>query len=336
MDNFLVTGGTGTLGQALVKALLGVPQVRRVVVYSRDELKQSEMRARFEDPRLRFFLGDVRDRDRLGLAFRGVSVVVHAAALKQIPALEYSPSEAIMTNVMGAMNVVGAALEQDVPRVLAVSTDKASAPVTLYGATKLTMERLFTAANSYSGGRRGPRFSCVRYGNVAGSRGSVLPVWAALARAGQTPAVTDLRMTRFNMRVGDAVRLILRSLGRMQGGEVFVPRLERFRVLDLWRAFTGLDGAPPVLGLRPGEKLHESLITADEAAEAYDLGDDYALLRAVADEPRPRLLEAARVPGPVAPGFAYDSGQGPFMSQAALQGLIAHVQALALARELAA
>lgn len=303
--SYLITGGSGSLGQALTRRLLDL-NGPRIAILSRDEWKQAVMRQAFgNDPRLRFFLGDVRDKDRLRLAMRGVEVVIHAAALKRIDDLEYNPGEAARTNVLGAMNVIEAAVDTPtVRRVLGTSTDKSAAPSSLYGASKLFLERLFAAANSYSGSR-GPVFACVRYGNVAGSRGSVIPAWRDMLARGEQPAVTDPRMTRFLIRMDQATTLVVRSLRRMKGGEVFIPKLPSFKVVDLWRAMCG-SGEPRVTGRRPGEKLHEALLTADEAPDAFDLGDDYCICRPVAGEPRPRTRGT-----PLPDGFHYDSGSNP-------------------------
>ncbi len=271
----LVTGGTGSFGQRFVDTVLREYRPRKLIVLSRDELKQSEMSQRFTDPRIRFFLGDVRDRDRLMRAFKGVDVVIHAAALKQVPAAEYNPFEAIKTNVLGAQNVIDAALDSDVQQVIALSTDKAANPVNLYGATKLCSDKLFVAANAYSG-VRGTRFSVVRYGNVVGSRGSVVPFFLSRRAAGKIP-VTDPRMTRFWLTLDRGVEFVIESLERMHGGEIFVPKIPSMRILDLVEAI-----APGCeienVGIRPGEKLHELMISEDDARHTTDGGSYYALL----------------------------------------------------------
>jgi UDP-N-acetylglucosamine 4,6-dehydratase len=272
--SILVTGGTGSFGNRFVAGLLRDHQPRRLVVFSRDELKQSEMQARLRHPALRFFLGDVRDRERLVRAMHGVDVVVHAAALKQIPACEYNPFEAILTNVMGAKNVIDAAIDTGVKRVLALSTDKAVSPVNLYGATKLCAEKLFVQANTY-GHPRGTSFACVRYGNVVGSRGSVIPLFQA-QRADGRVTVTDPKMTRFWITLEEGVRFVMRCLQAMHGGEIFVPRLPSARILDLVEAV-----APgcrvEFVGIRPGEKLHEVLVSEDEARQALALPGMYVI-----------------------------------------------------------
>ena len=300
--NVLITGGAGSLGQALARRLLDIGAAR-VVVFSRDEYKHAVMREAMPDPRLRFFLGDVRDKDRLVLALRGIETVIHAAALKRIDALEYDPREAERTNVWGAMNVIEAAVTtSSVRKVLLISTDKACAPSSVYGASKLFAERLFAAANSYSGAG-GPIFAAVRYGNVAGSRGSVIPTWRAMVKADRTPVLTDPRMSRFWVRMPQAVDLVMLALDRMRGGEVYIPKLWSFWVADLWHAMCG-SGEPHVMGRRPGEKLHESLISAHESPDAYDLGDVYCICRPVAGEAEPRTMGQL-----VADGWEYCSGE---------------------------
>jgi UDP-N-acetylglucosamine 4,6-dehydratase len=271
----LVTGGTGSFGSKFVEILLARHRPGRLVVFSRDELKQSEMRARFaDDPRLRFFIGDVRDRERLVRAMHGVDTVVHAAALKQIPACEYNPFEAIQTNVMGGKNVIDAAIDCGVKRVIALSTDKAVNPINLYGATKLCMEKLFVDGNAY-GYSRGTRLACVRYGNVVGSRGSVIPLFKAQHAEG-TVTVTDPKMTRFWITLEQGVDLVARCLERMRGGEIFVPKIPSMRVMHLAEAV-----APgcrvQFTGIRPGEKLHEVLISEDESRQAVELPDMFVI-----------------------------------------------------------
>lgn len=274
-SSVLVTGGTGSFGNKFVEILLARHRPRRLVIFSRDELKQSEMRARFDaDPRLRFFIGDVRDRERLVRAMHGVDVVVHAAALKQIPACEYNPFEAIQTNVMGGKNVIDAAIDSGVKRVIALSTDKAVNPINLYGATKLCMEKLFVDGNAY-GFSRGTLLACVRYGNVVGSRGSVIPLFKSQRAAGVV-TVTDPKMTRFWITLEQGVELVVRCLDRMQGGEIFVPKIPSMRVMDLAEAV-----APgcrvEFTGIRPGEKLHEVLISEDESRQAVELPDMFVV-----------------------------------------------------------
>jgi len=265
----LVTGGTGSFGRAFVSRLLKDHAPKKLIVFSRDELKQHEMRgAGFDGPTLRYFIGDVRDESRLRRAMEGADVVVHAAALKQVPACEYNPIEAILTNIMGARNVVEAALDTGVGRVMALSTDKAVNPINLYGATKLAAEKLFVQSNAYAGGRR-TRFSCVRYGNVIGSRGSVVPEFVR-QRASGVVRLTDERMTRFWLSLEQGVRFTISCLEQMEGGEVFVPKIPSMRILDLVRVIAP-DSRIETIGIRPGEKLHEVLISEDEARHTLEL-----------------------------------------------------------------
>lgn len=268
----LVTGGTGSFGRKFAEIVLREYDVKSLRIYSRDELKQMEMRLQLgDDPRLRFFIGDVRDRDRLFRAMEGVDIVIHAAALKQVPAAEYNPIEAVKTNIMGAVNVIDAAIDAQVWRVIALSTDKAVYPVNLYGATKLVAEKLFVQGNSYVGGRR-TRFSVVRYGNVVGSRGSVIPLFLA-QRANGRLTLTDPRMTRFWITLEQGVRFVLSCLGRMRGGEIFIPKIPSMKLTDLAEVIA--PGAEKVFtGIRPGEKLSEVLLTEEEARHAREY-DDY-------------------------------------------------------------
>jgi UDP-N-acetylglucosamine 4,6-dehydratase len=271
----LITGGTGSFGRAFVSTVLREHRPKKVIVFSRDELKQHEMRVGgFDDPRLRFFIGDVRDLERLRRATTGVDVVVHAAALKQVPACEYNPIEAVLTNVNGARNVIDAALDNGVERVVALSTDKAVNPVNLYGATKLVAEKLFVQANAYRGD--GPtRMCCVRYGNVVGSRGSVIPLFLEQRKNGEL-TVTDPRMTRFWITLEQGVELVLHALERMRGGEVFVPKIPSMSIVDLARA-VGDGCAVKEIGIRPGEKLHEVLISEDEARHTVELDEMFVI-----------------------------------------------------------
>jgi UDP-N-acetylglucosamine 4,6-dehydratase len=271
----LVTGGTGSFGKAFIRLLLDELRPRKLIVFSRDELKQHEMRLQgFDGASLRYLIGDVRDMDRLRRAMDDVDVVVHAAALKQVPACEYNPMEAILTNVMGARGVIEAALDQGVERVVALSTDKAVNPVNLYGATKLAAEKLFVQSNSYSG-TKPTRFSCVRYGNVLGSRGSVVPLFAQQREQGRL-TVTDRRMTRFWITLEQGVRFVARCVERMHGGEVFVPRIPSMGIMELAEAIA--PGCPvEEIGIRPGEKLHEVLVSEDEARLTLELDDMYVI-----------------------------------------------------------
>ncbi len=271
----LITGGTGSFGKKLVRILLDEYKPAKVIVYSRDELKQHEMRsAGYNAPNLRYFIGDVRDLERLRRAFDGVDIVVHAAALKQVPACEYNPMEAIKTNILGSSNVIDAALDTDVSRVIALSTDKAVNPVNLYGATKLAAEKLFIQSNAYAGGRN-TRFSCVRYGNVVGSRGSVVPVFLRQRDSGEV-TVTDERMTRFWISLEQGVRFVIRCTEQMHGGEVFVPKIPSMTIVDLAKTIAP-EAKINVVGIRPGEKLHEVLISEDEARTTVELEDMFVV-----------------------------------------------------------
>jgi UDP-N-acetylglucosamine 4,6-dehydratase len=278
VSSILVTGGTGTFGKAFVRAVLQRhPEITRVVVFSRDELKQSEMASEpvFQGRRVRFFIGDVRDRERLQRAMEGVDAVVHAAAMKQVPAVEYNPFEAIKTNVLGSQNVIESALHLGVRRIVALSTDKASAPVNLYGATKLCSDKLFVAANNVRGSRD-LKLAVVRYGNVLGSRGSVVPLYLRNARSGVLP-VTDARMTRFSITLADGVGLCMMALEHQWGGEIFVPKLPSYRITDVAAAI-GPGCRQEIIGLRPGEKLHEEMITPTDALATIEFARHYVIL----------------------------------------------------------
>lgn len=272
----LVTGGTGSFGKTFIRFMLDEYHPKKLIVYSRDELKQHEMRSSgFDHANLRYFIGDVRDSSRLRRAMDGVNIVVHAAALKQVPACEYNPMEAIKTNVIGAQNVIDAALDANVDKVLALSTDKAVNPVNLYGATKLCAEKLFVQSNSYSGAKGVPIFSCTRYGNVVGSRGSVIPVFKQ-QRCSGVIAITDKRMTRFWLMLKQGCSFVIRCIESMQGGEVFVPKIPSMRIMDLAEAVApGCD--IDFIGIRPGEKLHEVLVSRDESRHILELDDMYVI-----------------------------------------------------------
>lgn len=279
--SLLITGGTGSFGRALTKELLMHAECRRIIIFSRDEWKQWEMREKeplFNDPSLRFFLGDVRDRDRLRRACYDVDYVVHAAALKQVPAAEYNPTEFVQTNINGAVNVVSAAIDMQVKGVIALSTDKAVNPVNLYGATKLCSDKVFIAGNVYVGRGKSTFFSVVRYGNVLGSRGSLIPHWKSLLAAGaKRLPITDLRMTRFWITLEDSVKFVLKSLQRSCGGELFIPKIPSMRIVDVAKALCD-DVELDIIGIRPGEKLHEILISEDEARHTFAFDDCYLIL----------------------------------------------------------
>jgi UDP-N-acetylglucosamine 4,6-dehydratase len=271
----LITGGTGSFGRTFARIALAHASPKRLIVLSRDEMKQSEMAQAFNhDPRLRFFLGDVRDRDRLRRAFHGVEVVIHAAALKQVPAAEYNPFEVVKTNVIGAQNVIDAALDEGVAKVIALSTDKAANPINLYGATKLCADKLFVAANSYGGGS-GTRFVCVRYGNVVASRGSVIPFFLSRKSSGVLP-ITHPDMTRFWITLEQGVTLVFAAYRAMHGGEIFVPKIPSMRLVDLARAIAP-ECRLEIVGIRPGEKLHEVMIPADESRNTFEYDTHYVI-----------------------------------------------------------
>lgn len=306
--SILITGGTGSFGHAFVRTILAkYPEVRRLVIYSRDELKQFEMAQIFspsEHKCLRYFIGDIRDSDRLRRAVEGVDIVVHAAALKQVPAAEYNPFEFIKTNVLGAQNLIEACLDQGVERVVALSTDKAVAPVNLYGATKLCSDKLFTAANNIRGSRD-IRFSVVRYGNVMGSRGSVIPFFLKARESGVLP-ITDAAMTRFNISLEEGVEMVLWAIENAIGGEIFVPKIPSYQITDVAEAI-GPECERPVTGIRPGEKIHEEMITASDSVYTVDLGCRYAILPSTGGGAMEYYLNegrASRVPH----GFSYNSG----------------------------
>lgn len=326
----LITGGTGSFGRAFVHTLLERhPQISRVVVFSRDELKQWELQQLYPPERysqLRFFLGDVRDRERLRRALRKIDTVVHAAALKQVPAAEYNPMEFINTNVLGAQNLIEACLDSHVERVVALSTDKAAAPVNLYGASKLCSDKLFIAANQYAGMNDKLRFSVVRYGNVMGSRGSVIPFFLQKARDGVLP-ITDPRMTRFNISLQEGVDMVLWALQNARGAELFVPKIPSYRIIDVAEAI-GPSCEKPVTGIRPGEKIHEEMITASDSFSTVDLGQYYAILP-TSGRSRPSAYCEGAAAHPVAEGFVYNSGANEdFLSVEQLRGLIRqHVDA---------
>lgn len=304
----LITGGTGSFGNEFVKTILArYPRVRRLVIFSRDELKQYEMSQRLSPakyPALRYFLGDVRDARRLRRALEGVDIVIHAAALKQVPAAEYNPFEFIQTNVMGAQNLVEACLETAVKRVVALSTDKAAAPINLYGATKLCSDKIFTAANNIRGSQD-ISFSVVRYGNVMGSRGSVIPFFLERSKTGELP-ITNPDMTRFNISLQEGVDMVLWALSYASGGEIFVPKIPSYRILDVATAI-GPDCRQNIIGSRPGEKIHEEMITSSDALNTVDIGRYYAILPQSGDFTLEQYCERKGC-RPVGQGFVYNSG----------------------------
>lgn len=312
----LVTGGTGSFGKKFVEVVLRKYKPAKLIVFSRDELKQVEMRRQFDAPCMRYFIGDVRDESRLHRAFQGVDIVVHAAALKHVPVAEYNPFEAVKTNVIGAENVINMAIDNDVEKVVALSSDKAVNPVNMYGATKLCADKMFVASNHYSGKKR-TRFSVVRYGNVLGSRGSVVPVFRELKSTGSIP-ITDERMTRFWITLEQGVELVLKALDLMQGGEIFVPKIPSMKILELAEVI-----APgcrrKVVGIRPGEKLHEVLIPRDEMRKTLEFDGMYVICP---DEDgwRNGRLDSGK---PVGKDFEYSSdNNGQWLSKEDLKGLL--------------
>jgi len=322
-SRILITGGTGSFGKAFIAEIFKrYPEIKRLVVYSRDELKQWELQQLYpekEYPQLRFFLGDVRDRDRLKRALERIDTVVHAAALKQVPAAEYNPIEFINTNVLGAENVVQACLDAGVKRVVALSTDKAAAPINLYGATKLCSDKLFIAANNIKG-TRDLRFSVVRYGNVMGSRGSVIPFFLDKVKTGVLP-ITDPSMTRFNISLNEGVAMVLWALENSLGGELFVPKIPSYRITDVAEAI-GPSCEKPVTGIRPGEKIHEEMITSSDSFTTIDLGTYFAIMPSDGQVQK-RYQEAGINSTAVPAGFAYNSGSNPeFLSVEQLRALI--------------
>lgn len=319
----LVTGATGSFGKRFVKTVLEQHNPKRLVVFSRDELKQFEMQQVFQDPRLRYFLGDVRDKERLYRAFDGIEVVIHAAAMKQVPASEYNPMEAIKTNIIGAENVINVCIDQEVKHVIALSTDKAANPANLYGATKLCSDKLFIAANTLSGRHR-TRFSVVRYGNVIGSRGSVIPFFMQRRTTGVLP-ITDPRMTRFWITLDQGVRFVLDNLERMHGGEVFVPKIPSMNIMDVAKVVAP-ECRTEIIGIRPGEKLHEIMITPDDAWNTAEYADYYVI------QPATHWWDAGKFVAdtggkPVPEGFQYSSDRNDrWMQNEELQALLEQEQ----------
>jgi UDP-N-acetylglucosamine 4,6-dehydratase (inverting) len=307
--SLLITGGTGSLGKALTKHILKrYPEIRRLIIFSRDEQKQFQMAQEYpidEFPQIRFFIGDVRDKPRLVRAFKGVDYVIHAAAMKHVHLAEYNPEECIKTNIGGAQNVVDACFETNVERVVALSTDKACAPINLYGATKLTSDKLFIAANNIKGDNP-IRFSVVRYGNVMGSNGSVIPFFIKRKREGLNLPITDVNMTRFNISLQGGVDMVMHALEHAWGGELFVPKLPSYKILDVAEAI-GPNLEKPVVGIRPGEKIHEEMITSSDSFYTYDLGTYYAILPATHKWSLKEYIKEFKAVK-VAEGFSYNSG----------------------------
>lgn len=321
----VITGGTGSFGKRFVRRVLSEYKPRKLIIYSRDELKQYEMAKVFSPEKyscMRYFLGDVRDRDRLARAFVGVDLVIHAAALKHVPAAEYNPFEFIKTNVVGAQNIIETAIDRGVKRVIALSTDKASNPINLYGATKLCSDKLFVAGNSYTGGTE-TRFSVVRYGNVVGSRGSVIPFFMNIRKTGVLP-ITDMRMTRFWITLDQGIDLVLNALRQMQGGEIFVPKIPSMRISDLANALAP-ECKIDITGIRPGEKLHECMIGEDDSPYTYEYESNYVIQPAIHEWNRsPNRIEGGKL---VSEGFRYTSDRNTqWLSPAELKSILAQYQ----------
>lgn len=321
--SILITGGTGSLGKALTKTILDTwPEIRRLVIFSRDEQKQFQMAQEFpteQYPAMRYFIGDVRDAERLQRAFTGVDYVIHAAAMKHVHIAEYNPDECVKTNVGGAQNVIKAALDTGVTKVVALSTDKACAPINLYGATKLTSDKLFIAANNIKG-VKDIQFSVVRYGNVMGSNGSVIPFFLQKKESGILP-ITDPNMTRFNISLEDGVKMVLHALEHAWGGELFVPKIPSYRIMDLAEAI-GPDCEHPIVGIRPGEKIHEEMITSSDSFTTYDLEKYYVILPQVPNWSLEDYLQHHQAKA-VPEGFNYSSGSNEdFLSVAQIRDLI--------------
>lgn len=321
--SLLITGGTGSFGKKFVETVLKLfPDIKRLVIYSRDELKQFEMAqlySSYDFKSIRYFIGDVRDKERLSRAMEGIDIVIHAAALKQVPACEYNPFEAIKTNIIGAQNVIEACIDSGVKKVVALSTDKAAAPINLYGATKLCSDKLFVAANNYKG-NHDLKFSVVRYGNVMGSRGSVIPYFISKSSEGPLP-ITDDRMTRFNITLEDGVKLVLFALGNMWGGEIFVPKIPSYRILDVAEAIAP-GCAKEFVGIRPGEKLHEEMITTTDAINSVEFANYFVILPSIPlwdVEEFKKTFQGRSCPD----GFCYNSGTNTdWLEVAQLQSLI--------------
>jgi len=322
----LITGGTGSFGQHFIRTVINRYQPKKLIVYSRDELKQYEMNKEFPyipGGVMRYFLGDVRDLPRLKTALEGVNIVIHAAALKQVPAAEYNPFEAVKTNIIGSQNVIDAAITAGVNKVIALSTDKAAAPINLYGATKLTSDKLFVAANNYAGSHQ-IKFSVVRYGNVMGSRGSVIPLFMKCQKTGVLP-ITDERMTRFNISLQEGVDFVLQCLEKMWGGELFVPKIPSYRIIDVAKAINP-DCRLEIVGIRPGEKLHEEMITLSDAHNTVEFDNYYVILPSakLSWDIKKFILESNGHPGKMVSGdFCYNSATNKnFLSVKKIRSLI--------------
>ena len=321
----LITGGTGSFGRKFIQTILEMYEPKKVIVYSRDELKQFEMQQELPDdknPAMRYFIGDVRDYQRIKMAMKGVDYVVHAAALKQVPATEYNPFEAVKTNVLGGQNVIDAAFKNGVQKVIALSTDKAAAPINLYGATKLTSDKLFITANNYKG-TQDIKFSVVRYGNVMGSRGSVIPFFQGRKESGVLP-ITDERMTRFNITLQEGVDFVLENFERMWGGELFVPKIPSYNILDIAKAIAP-NCEHKIVGIRPGEKLHEEMITESDAMNTLEFDNYYVIVPSIRVWSKTKFKNESnkKMGKPCSDGFSYNSkSNNDFLSVEELKSLI--------------
>ena len=318
----LITGGTGSFGKAFVNHIISEKiELKKLIVYSRDEFKQFQMAEEFpleKYPFMRYFLGDVRDRDRLSLALDGVDIVIHAAALKQVPSAEYNPIEYIKTNILGAQNIIEASLDNSVQKVIALSTDKAASPINLYGATKLCSDKLFVAANNIKGSKK-ITFSVIRYGNVMGSRGSVIPFFLKMKEKGFFP-ITDTKMTRFNISLNEAVKLVSWSIKSLKGGEILVPKIPSYKITDVAKAIS-INAKLKIVGIRPGEKIHEEMITSSDSQDTYDFGNYYAIIvpNFLNNYKKIKLKK-------VKSGFSYNSGSNnKFLSVSELKKLIKRI-----------
>lgn len=318
----LITGGTGSFGNAFVNYVVSEKiNLKKLIIYSRDEFKQFQMAKEYpmeKYPFMRYFLGDVRDKDRLNLAFDGVDIVIHAAALKQVPSAEYNPIEYIKTNILGAQNIIESSLDKGVKKVIALSTDKAASPINLYGATKLCSDKLFVAANNITGNKK-ITFSVIRYGNVMGSRGSVIPFFLKIKDQGYFP-ITDTKMTRFNISLQEAVQLVSWSIKNLKGGEILVPKIPSYKITDVAKAIKS-NAKLKTIGIRPGEKIHEEMITSSDSQDTYDFGNYYAIIvpNFINNYKKNRLKK-------VKPGFSYNSGSNKkFLSVIELKKLIKNI-----------
>jgi UDP-N-acetylglucosamine 4,6-dehydratase/5-epimerase len=325
--NILITGGTGSFGKRFTQTLLDNYKPKRIIIFSRDELKQYEMQQKFQSKTMRFFIGDVRDKERLIQAMRGVDFVIHAAALKQVPAAEYNPMECIKTNIYGAENVIQAAIANDVEKVIALSTDKAANPINLYGATKLASDKLFVAANNIASGHK-TKFSVVRYGNVVGSRGSVVPFFQQMIAENEAYLpITDERMTRFWITLKQGVNFVIKNFSRMQGGEIFIPKIPSVRIVELAQAMSDLP--IKIIGIRPGEKLHEIMCPADDSHLTYEYDDHYVIKPSIIFFNRENdfSINALRENGnPVEQGFVYSSEINRFLSLEEIKEFNTHAE----------